>query len=281
MHPFRSLTAKLVFSFFFLVLLIAGLTLGLTFRSTQQALTDGLKEQLKSVAVATASQVDGDVVAGLKPGDETSPEFLKVRDQLLRIRKDDPQIKYSYIMRPQDGGVGFVVDDTYGIADNAAKIGDQYVPDDAVDGQSADLDTMLQGMQGVTVDPEPASDKWGTFLSAYAPVLDSQGQAVAFLGVDMDSTQVAAREHAIRTSIFWVLGIGIALATLLVAFFSRSLTKDIRRVNQLIATLQSGKLDPAKPGAKHTGELSQLDRSIEMLESEIRAKLGGDFLSKL
>ena len=64
------------------------------------------------------------------------------------------------------------------------------------------------------------------------------------------------------------------------SFFSRSLTADIRRVNQLIATLRSGKLD-AVPQVGRGNELSQLDRSIEMLESEIRSKLGGDFLSKL
>lgn len=38
----------------------------------------------------------------------------------------------------------------------------------------------------VTVMQEPQRDRWGTFLSGYAPITDESGKVVAAAGVDMD-----------------------------------------------------------------------------------------------
>ena len=82
MRIFSSLTGKIVFSYIAFVAGISGTAFYLTIRSANDAIFSNLQEELKSVASVSASQIDGAAVEKLGIGDETTPSFLKLRDQL-------------------------------------------------------------------------------------------------------------------------------------------------------------------------------------------------------
>ncbi len=279
---FGSLTTKLIFSFLFLVVLISGLTFLVTLRSTRGALLQGLRFQLTSVAGVMASQVNGDIVSTLKPGDEVSGTFRQIRDQLRSMRRSNPEIKYAYIMRATaEGNLEFAVDDTYGLEEDAAAIGEQYESEGPNAAQ--DVSEILSGLQGPTAATQLYTDRWGTFLSGYAPVLDSRGKAIAVLGVDMAGAEVQERQDFLSASILGVGILGIIVATALVAIFSTSMSRDVRKVNEMIKELaKGGKLKDiqGKP-VKRKDELGQLAQTVDMIEKNVGLNLPGDWLNKM
>ena len=75
--------------------------------------------------------------------------------------------------------------------------------------------------------------RWGTFLSGYAPIRDSQGTVIGLVGVDMTKTLVIEKQDFIGNTIYIVMAGGILLAGLFILLFSKTIIKDIHE--QLVA----------------------------------------------
>lgn len=170
---------------------------------TTNALKEQAREDILGFATFAASQVDGNTVTTIRPGDETTPEFLEMRDTLIRMKAAFPNIRNAYIMRYESGRVSFVVDDDYGVEPGAARIGEEYIfvtPD------------MLAGFSRPVVEAEFTSDQWGTTLSGYSPVRDAQGTVVGLVGVDVDKQVVIARQDIINWTSYMIVFLGILMA---------------------------------------------------------------------
>jgi len=93
------------------------------------------QERLEALAVEVAGKIDGDAMAALKPGDESTPAFTAIRDELNIFRTANPEIFYIYTMRKAGNITEYVVDADYGSDNNALAIGEGYT--------LTDLDTVL------------------------------------------------------------------------------------------------------------------------------------------
>ncbi|HOI12838.1 MAG TPA: hypothetical protein PLG75_03220 [Methanoculleus sp.] len=141
-------------------------------------------DMLKALATDAAEKIDGDVLAALKPGDETTPEFIAIRDRLAAFRDANPWVLYVYTMRKVGDTVEYVVDADYRPGDEPA-IGSIY--------QSTEDDSkLLAGFAGPSAESELSTEEWdnetATIISGYAPVKDSAGAIVGIVGVDMGSS---------------------------------------------------------------------------------------------
>ncbi len=205
--PFMT-WASLVF--LCLIILITAVTFTVTYEESRSALREATREELISVASVVATQVNGDIFRQIEPGDENTPGFLAIRDQLDAARNSNRNIRYIYTMKQSGDEVVFVVDGDYGIKSDAAGIG-QYYPDPPSE--------LIEGFRMPSADREYTSDMWGTFLSGYAPIRDSEGEIVGLAGVDMDKSAVVTRMDFLG----WPMLIGIfgilALCGIGVLFF--------------------------------------------------------------
>jgi len=276
MRLLQSLTVKLIFAFILMLGLITGLIFFYTYQSSKQALFGTLQESLKDIAAASASQINGDVVESFKPGDESSPQFTAMRDQLLAMRKNNSDIHYSYIMKPSGNDVAFVVDDTYGKEEGAAAIGEIYKDTEDPTRQSQDNKEILSGLKGPAAGSALYTDQWGDFLSGYAPVVDSQGKTVAVFGLDMDASEVTTKEDFIGHQIYLVLAIIFVFATLIVAYFAWTISRDIRMLNAALIAIAERKGQTKFPtDVKRKDEIGQLADTIRDMESNIWTTLSG------
>ncbi len=197
----------------------------------RQAVEDSVRGNLESSAIVIASGVDGDSFAKIQPGDESTPSFIALRDSLHRVEKADPAFQYVYTMRKNGGNVEFVVDGDYGISPDAAKIGDVY---------RTPSPEMLNGFITPSAELQFSTDQWGTALSGYAPIRDSEGKVVGIVGVDEDSRDVAQEMGRIKTVNYAFLSIIIAIFALgaIIFDFRRSRVEEItqnanKKLNQL------------------------------------------------
>ncbi|MHB8164609.1 MAG: PAS domain S-box protein [Methanoregula sp.] len=180
-----------------LIVVITSLTVYSIATETQKTLKGAIQKELITVSGVTASQIDGDAFARIKPGEENTQNFIRVRDQLWRIKQATPDLHFIYTMQKTGEGVAFVVDGDYGHTADAAIIGQPYPEAEP---------ELIAGFTAPSANEDFTTDQWGTVLSGFSPIRDSTGNVVGIVGVDMDSTLILADMNRL---IFFIYSIGI------------------------------------------------------------------------
>jgi hypothetical protein len=112
--PFRTpRTVSIIL--IFLILAITAVTIYSISMETKTALKESVQERLMSVAGIAASEIDGDSFARLHSGDENTADFIRIRDQIHRVKEASPDIHFIYTMRENANAIEFVVDGDYGL----------------------------------------------------------------------------------------------------------------------------------------------------------------------
>jgi len=166
-----------------LAIIIIGALTAYAYTSEQNALKGATDLGMKSTVSVMATQLQASDIAGLKPGDEMNPQYLAVANHLQAMRSMDDNILNAYILKvyPNRTAV-FIVDDLY--PDDplgSTKIGEVSTAPDTME--------MFGALSGPTVSKQPYTTKYGSFMSAYAPiddsVNDSAGNTEAVLAIDV------------------------------------------------------------------------------------------------
>ncbi|MCS7209385.1 MAG: ATP-binding protein [Fimbriimonadales bacterium] len=147
-------------------------------------------QMLLNTALAAAATVDTSLHQTLRPGEETTERYRRAIEPLAKIQATNPKIRFIYTFVRKQGKIYFVLDatppgdhDGDGIEDKSY-IGDEY--------PEADWQIHAVLTQGTPQITGVASDRWGTFISAYAPLRDAQGRLIGALGVDITAEDYLA-----------------------------------------------------------------------------------------
>jgi hypothetical protein len=209
-----SASTKFWVSALLIVIIISVLT-AYAYTSSINALKDSVRQGMRSTVAVMATQIDAKDLAGLKPGDENSTQYIAVVRHLQTMRSLDDHVINAYILKVNpDQTATFLVDDLMlDDPQGSAKIGEVST--------SPDKTEIFGALSAPTVSKEPYTTKYGSFMSAYAPiddsVSDSNGNTYAVLAIDM-----SAKDYENATSkggfilISGILSMLIALGTLFV-----------------------------------------------------------------
>jgi PAS domain S-box-containing protein len=216
---FRTISIVLVL----MTLLLTIVTVYSISAQTREALFAAEQGNLVSIASTTASQINGDTFANIRPGDEGSPEFSVIRDQLRSVKASNADIRFIYTFRKSGDAVEFVVDGDFGYASDAASIGQVYPEPE---------DEILAAFTAPVADHEFTSDQWGTVLSGFAPIRDRQGYVVGIVGVDRDISKVKAQMDYLNLE-FYVVGITLVfLAIIVLVIIERRRAADEQKISE-------------------------------------------------
>ncbi|MBS1715615.1 MAG: HD domain-containing protein [Armatimonadetes bacterium] len=179
---------------------------------TSQAFQKTQTDELASIARLSALQVDGDAHERLtEPGQMSSKSYEEQSERLRRVLSNVRNVRFVYTVRPAHGGFVFILDPTvFGDADRDGVDDKSYLMDPVEAVTPGMVNALATGL--VQVDDKPLKDKWGTWLSAYAPVRDSSGKVVAVLGIDRDYRLVQARLDQVWTNAVLIALLAGALA---------------------------------------------------------------------
>jgi|GEM_PF-1722866 len=240
MRPSRilfSLRSKLFFAFFSVTTLITMIISYSLYNHMRVDHTKALSQQLMNIAAVASLQIKGDIVEQIiSPEQENLAEYNTVKESLNNIANKIPEIKYIYTMRrtEQEGKYAFVVDvdpDT----ESAAHVGDIY------DGSA--LPAMASGFLTPSADEDFTTDQWGTILSGYAPIRNSNNEVVAIVGIDIDAEVMVTRlADFTRRVIYQALVINIVCAIIIFIIANR-FTRRFRLINKAIDEIASGNCD--------------------------------------
>ena len=199
----------------FLIVIVISLLTAFAYTNSNDALQDSVRQGMKSTAAVMATQINASDLADIKPGDETSPHYLAVVRQLRTMRSLDDTIINAYILRVNpDQTATFLVDDLM-IDDPAgsARVGEVSTSPDKME--------IFSALSVPTASKEPYTTKYGSFMSAYAPIDDvtddSTGNTYAVLAIDMSASDYnGATSKGGLILVTGILSMLIALGTLFI-----------------------------------------------------------------
>lgn len=154
------------------------------------------KDYLKGRAVTIADTLPVSEIESLEgsSADLNTTAYRDLKDRLQRVRRDQPDLTFAYIMG-RDGAkhVFFHVD-------SESPDSKSYSPPGQVYGEASEK--LINGFDGSETFIEgPTRDRWGMWISALAPVVDSRtNQTIAMVGIDVDAYSYY-REVALYASI--------------------------------------------------------------------------------
>ena len=175
-----------------------------------------MQHELLVRTVQGARGVDPQKVAALTgtEADLDSAAYRRLKNHLTLLRENQPDVRFIYLMRQRsDGEVIILVDSEPATSPDYSPPGDVFYeagPDEA--------------RFFATGEPRvfpPEEDRWGRWVSAYAPIRDPDtGRILALFGMDIDASDW---QHSLYRSLRWplllilVLGVVILMACRLVA----------------------------------------------------------------
>lgn len=209
---------KVLISSILVILIIGSLTL-IAYNNQNAALQNSVKMGLESTASVMATQISPKDLNGLKPGDEESEQYTAIARKLQNMRSMDDNILNAYILKVNsDQTVTFLVDDLYpDDPQGSAKIGEVSTAPDKMD--------ILLALSGPTTSKQPYTTRYGSFMTAYAPIddsiQDSTGNTYAVLAIDVSAEDYT--DHTSRGGMIILTGfISMILAIGAIFYFSGS-----------------------------------------------------------
>ncbi len=246
--------------------------------TSRAQMRQAIRERLHDAVGIAALQIDAGVHSTLtSAADQNGPAYLQIQAALQRIRDAGTDIRFVYTMREDgEGRISFVVDAETD-PDEVAGLGDIY--DDA----SAMLEASFTTLDDAVVEESFYTDRWGTWLSGYAPFYGPDGRRAGVLGMDIAAAEVIARERRLLWVALAVLAIIAPVASLAGWLLGRRLASPITALTASAERIARGDLSHRAPVGGHNelGELAvafnsmtgQLSESVKELEAEVAERL--------
>lgn len=199
-------------------------------QSSARLTDDHMENLLRAIAEMTAAGIDGDMYQSLRESEDPVGRSLEDKRHMEIVEWLNLMKRAYSMVKLEDG------QDGYGIRSyTSVETGEPGVLKFVISTRKDDPElggtefhqshrspsqAMQDGLTRTAVSVEThAKDRWGTWISGYAPTYNSQGQAMAAVGVDMrDDVMEALRNH-IRHTILPAFAIACAVlfsATLLI-----------------------------------------------------------------
>jgi sensor histidine kinase regulating citrate/malate metabolism len=182
-----------------------------------------IKEGLLRTAKVVGAFVDPNAHQTLSAGEEDTDTYLAQIKPLEAALSADSSIEYLYTAILDDNKVYFILDATpSGDADNDGVEDKAGIMEEYAEASNEIIQALTNGE--VVISEKPYTDRWGSFLSAYVPLLNNNGEMVAVLGIDIEASQYFSRLAPIKRATTRTLVIGFFISFLVgsIVWFTRN-----------------------------------------------------------
>jgi PAS domain S-box-containing protein len=182
-----------------------------------------VRGDLQRIAKVAAKLVDGDLHKSLTMRSQMGSEaHKKALAPLIKLHQSLPEISYIYTVIPKDGAVFFILNTT--TSAEQLHLSRPPMPSAIMElYQEPDpelLDALYKQQPGAS--KKSYRDKYGAFMSGYAPFYDGQGNMVGIAGVDLAVDDLDARIGILRRGVFSAGALALALALVAGGWMARS-----------------------------------------------------------
>jgi HAMP domain-containing protein len=243
--------------------------------ATDQALTR-IKQDLLDTLKGAAAGVNGDELVALyenvqpnADGFSDDPLYINQLDWLQKIHDLEPRAwPYTYVMGEKDHEVIFIADlwVRYN-KDKAAPFKYSYISGGSSWG----------GLSALSLkdDLNPYTDEFGSWISAYQPVQDSEGKNVGAIGIDFEASYVDQVRQAILDKMVIAFCVTYALLFVLVYLASGVITSPIVKLTKVAEHIGKGDYTQdlgGMLGGSTQDEISTLTHVFQFMVDKVRER---------
>lgn len=270
--------ARLTIVFGLSTICVTTFAIGLLYNRARSAVHREIKAKLVDVALSSSQLIDAYTLISVRR--QNDRHYWRIRNSLERLRKINPRMVHIYTLVKTDkpGVLKFIVD-AGGASTPVAHVG---CPLDA-----RQYPEMLAAFKNPTVDDKVRTDKWGSWISAYAPILDANGRAVAIMGIDMEAQYILREQDALGVAASIAFSISIGLAIILSVVFASRISRPVGQLTAATRHIANGNLDYtiAIDSGDEIGELAksfnQMVSSLKESQSRLLKRANTDGLTGL
>ena len=199
---------------------------------SRNAVRTSVQQRMLDIANCASGAVDGDLLIDIKAEDEGTKKYQQIYDALAVFR-DNVEVEYVYGIRAEkDGRFTFTVDPT-------------IIDPGEFGSEVKNTDALYQASQGIpSVDEVSYTDAWGSFYSAYSPVLDSKGNIAGIIGVDFSADwfdgQMNYHTQQILITYLIIFVLTTILSWLLSYVLIRTITEPLIRMSAVAVRYEKG-----------------------------------------
>ncbi len=266
---FSSFRVKVTLILMVSLLFVMTLSNFLIYRFSLNSQFNQVRNELRTLARMSIIMVDAEALSHvpLNKDGVNSAAYKTIAEKLNKIKQANPFIKYIYTLKKTDKTnlLQFIVDPEPVTLSNRKKFPTSY-PGDIYNAESSP--EMLKAFLEPTADKKLTLDRWGVFLSGYAPIINKDGQPIAILGIDMSAQDLRDTQKEINHRSIFVLFIGIFISIILGLLISRKITDPVKKL--LEGTRRVGLDDlKHKVEVKDSGEIGELADSFNKMAANL------------
>ena len=256
----QGIQGKLIISLVMLTVIINLIAGCIEYKTSSKKILEDNRGKVKLLASAAALLIDGDKHQEIVNREaEFGNTYIDIREKMLNFKKN-VGVNYVYtLIKNGDNKTKFIVDED---TENSTDVTDEYeyLPD------------MEDAFNGVaSADKNVTTDEYGTVLSGYAPVKDSEGNVVAIVGVDMDVSYLLEEKNQLIKKIAIDMFLSMILTLILVILLSKKITKPIHYLEKRFEELSLSGGDLTQKIEINTGdELESLGNAVSKFIANIR-----------
>ncbi len=263
-------------TFIALVIGILAVTTLFTYQRMVMQQKEQLRAKILSLAKLGSMLIDGDKHSQIAPelASQNTPAYKEIREVLKKIKSASPLIENVYTMVKTDKeNIWMFIVDSGDNKGDIAYCGERY--------DVSGMPEMLLAFDGPIVDKELSVDKWGVWLSGYAPVYNRRGKKIAIVGLDVSAKSIRQMDLSLARKLFLILIFGIILSLFMGWLISRSIALPVRELIRGVREVGKGNL-AEKINVKSHDEIRELAGAFNRMTDDLResqAKLQRHYLS--
>jgi len=222
---------------------------------TAQMMASSLASAFDSAAIQTI----------LDTGEENEYyEYLKAIIKETGVRM--PHIEYSYVMAMREPNF-YIIYAQNAPGDYVEELGYLYPLEDWNEAAIA------ANTDGVHTYSEPYEvPGYGSFISGYAPIIGSTGNAIAIVGFDLSLNEIITELDAIRNSIIIIIAAFLLLFVAITLFITnRYISKPLTLLSDVSNKIASGDIDGHIPDIKTNDEIGLLVKNFKRAQSVVHS----------
>ncbi len=265
MNHMRHVGFQIKLSIIFIAIIVAVLLLTSFFiyeRAIGQQ-KEELRTKILSMAKLASMLIDVDKHSQIKAESESQNTtfYKEIQAVLNKIKRIDPVIDSVYTMvKSETKNIWIFVVDSGDKRGVTAYCGERY--------DVSSLPEMQLAFDRPSVDKELSRDKWGVFLSGYAPLYNKDGLAVAIIGIDVRAESIRNMQLLLARRFFGVLILGIIFSLLLGWFVSKKITEPLGKLTLFARKVGEGSFRE-KVVVKTGDELEELADAFNKMVAEL------------
>lgn len=226
---FLSIKTKITFSIVVFVLMTLSIVFSVSYLNTRKSMREDLDLRLLNMVNIAVLHVDVDKHSALKTlPDESTQNYLDVKMALRDVRDHSTDIRYIYTMRENEDKEIYFVVDAEEDPTNISHLGEVY------EDPNQFLIDNFSKINKPVAEKEFTSDKWGTWISGYAPFYDKNGNREGVLGIDIKASDIISKQKELFYIYIISFIISGILSIILGLYLSRRLVNSITFLTSIL-----------------------------------------------